>query len=141
MRQTKLDILKKINFGKRVAEDERTELSAYFVETEQWQRLLKDDIDIVVGAKGTGKSALFCLLFEHSREDSHDILCIAADNMKGATVFKTLDSETVPSVETIIYLWIAIYNCITCKRVRQKGATYSRNICTKRCSREGWYLT
>lgn len=105
MRQTKLDILKKINFGKRVAEDERTELSAYFVETEQWQRLLKDDIDIVVGAKGTGKSALFCLLFEHSREDSHDILCIAADNMKGATVFKTLDSETVPSVETIIYLW------------------------------------
>ncbi|TNI94686.1 P-loop ATPase, Sll1717 family [Aeromonas allosaccharophila] len=121
MRQTKLDILKKINFGKRVAEDERTELAAYFVETEQWRRLLEDDIDIVVGAKGTGKSALFCLLFEHSREDRHDILCVAADNVKGATVFKSLDGETVPSVETIIYLWKLYIIALLVNELDKKG--------------------
>ena len=49
------------NFGSRIAEDD-TQLNTYFVETEQWRKILNGDIDIVFGAKGAGKSALYSLL-------------------------------------------------------------------------------
>ena len=53
--------LQAANFGSRIAEDD-TELHSYFVETEQWRKILNGDIDIVFGAKGAGKSALYSLL-------------------------------------------------------------------------------
>ena len=49
-------------FGSRVAEDEGEGLLSYFVETEQWRKLIAGDVDIVYGAKGAGKSALYSLL-------------------------------------------------------------------------------
>jgi hypothetical protein len=58
----KLNLLKNISFGERVAEDEITELAKYFVETDQWSRMLKGEIDVVRGDKGAGKSAIYSLL-------------------------------------------------------------------------------
>ena len=58
----KREILRSSNFGMRVAEDESSELEKYFVETDQWQRTFKGDVDIVYGSKGAGKSALYSLL-------------------------------------------------------------------------------
>lgn len=37
----KLQWLKTISFGARVAEDESGELAKYFVETDQWNRIVK----------------------------------------------------------------------------------------------------
>ena len=54
----KIDLLKAIKFGHRIAEDEAEELSKYFVSTEDWRRLFENEIDIIYGTKGAGKSAL-----------------------------------------------------------------------------------
>ena len=51
-------ILTATSFGSRVAEDESDELSSYFVETEQWRKIIAGDVDIIYGPKGSGKSAL-----------------------------------------------------------------------------------
>jgi hypothetical protein len=58
----KKQTLTSATFGSRVAEDETDGLHSYFVETEQWRKLVAGDIDIVFGAKGAGQSALYSLL-------------------------------------------------------------------------------
>ena len=60
----KRQILQMSNFGQRVAEDESAELEHYFVQTDHWARIFGGEIDVIYGAKGTGKSALFSLLIE-----------------------------------------------------------------------------
>jgi hypothetical protein len=56
------DLLTQISFGARVAEDETSELASYFVETDQWGRLFRGEVDIIKGEKGAGKSAIYSLL-------------------------------------------------------------------------------
>lgn len=56
------DVLVNAGFGSRIAEDEVDNLHSYFVETDQWKRLLSGEVDVVFGAKGAGKSALYSLL-------------------------------------------------------------------------------
>lgn len=58
----KREVLRATTFGKRVAEEEGDELSTYFVETDQWKRISEGEVDIVYGAKGSGKSAIYSLL-------------------------------------------------------------------------------
>lgn len=45
-----------INFGGYVAEDEDN-LSSYFKKTNTWQGLTEGNLDIILGQKGSGKSA------------------------------------------------------------------------------------
>jgi ABC-type uncharacterized transport system YnjBCD ATPase subunit len=66
--QDKYEILRSISFGQRVAEEEADLLETYFVETDQWTRLFRGDIDVVYGPKGSGKSALYSLLIAKSGE-------------------------------------------------------------------------
>ena len=40
----KRDVLRSTTFGKTIAEEEGVGLSAYFVETEQWQKIFAGDI-------------------------------------------------------------------------------------------------
>ena len=50
------EILSGLSFGKRVAEQEREALAAYFVETAQWQRIIRGEADIVYGARARGRA-------------------------------------------------------------------------------------
>ena len=59
-------VLRTLSFGQRIAEEERDYLANYFVETDQWRRMYSGDVDIVYGAKGSGKSALYFLLLDRS---------------------------------------------------------------------------
>lgn len=59
---SKREVLQTTTFGQRVAEAEEAELSSYFVETDEWRKIFAGDVDIVYGAKGAGKSALYSLL-------------------------------------------------------------------------------
>jgi hypothetical protein len=58
----KRDILSASNFGQRIAEEEGEALRLYFVETDQWKRIFSGAVDVVYGAKGSGKSAIYSLL-------------------------------------------------------------------------------
>jgi hypothetical protein len=58
----RLDLLKQVTFGAQVAEDEVNALESYFVETNEWARMIRGEIDIVRGEKGlaTAQYILYC---------------------------------------------------------------------------------
>ena len=59
-------ILQSCKFGERVAEEESSELEKYFVETDQWARTYRGEVDVIYGPKGSGKSALYSLLIQRT---------------------------------------------------------------------------
>jgi predicted ATP-dependent serine protease len=93
----RMQLLKQISFGARVAEDETNELESYFVETDQWDRIFGGEIDVVKGEKGAGKSAIYSLL--STKSDAlfdKRILLITAEEPRGAPVFKELVTDPPP---------------------------------------------
>jgi len=99
-------ILREISFGARVAEEEAAELKTYFVETDQWLRLYRGEIDVVYGAKGSGKSAMFALLL--SREDAlfdRHILMAAVEDPRDAPVFGQLVADEPTTEFELRALW------------------------------------
>ena len=93
-------------FGQRIAEDEADELISYFVETEQWRRVISGQVDVVYGPKGSGKSALYSLLRQKRellREEA--IFMAAGENIRGTPVFEALVGDPPASEEQFRGLW------------------------------------
>jgi hypothetical protein len=67
MAPSKRGLLTGLSLGKRVAEEEVDDLALYFVETEQWRKVLADEVDVIFGSKGAGKSALYSALLQRER--------------------------------------------------------------------------
>lgn len=67
--KTKLDVEIPISFGEYVAEDERAELSDYFVNTAEYQKVMSSGTAIFVGRKGTGKTATMLRATDELRSD------------------------------------------------------------------------
>lgn len=110
-KMTKQDILRSINFGQRVAEEEADVLGTYFVETDHWERLFRGDIDVVYGAKGAGKSALYALLLSRSNElFDRNVLLVAAENPRGAPAFRDLLTDPPTTEREFVGLW-KLYFC------------------------------
>jgi hypothetical protein len=102
----KRDILTSSTFGQRIAEDEADELISYFVETEQWRRVIGGQVDVVYGPKGSGKSALYSLL--RKKEDlllEQMTLMAAGENIRGTPVFEALVADPPASEEQFRGLW------------------------------------
>lgn len=102
-----IQTLKTISIGESVAEREKQGLAGYFVETEAWQKLYGGLIDIVYGAKGTGKSALYLLLTDKSDELlSKGINVVPGEEVENDPVFRSLEeSEEMPSETEFRDLW------------------------------------
>jgi hypothetical protein len=99
-------ILRSTTFGQRVAEEETDVLSTYFVETDHWQRLYRGDIDVIYGPKGSGKSALYSLVFSRSAElFDRNTLLVAGENPRGATAFRDLATDPPASEREFVGLW------------------------------------
>lgn len=103
---TKKEILRVVTFGHRIAEEESGELSSYFVQTDQWHRIFNGKIDIIYGAKGSGKSAIYSELLNR-REVllKRRVLVIPAENLRGAPAFKDLIADPPTSEEEFCTLW------------------------------------
>ena len=102
----RLALLKKTSFGERVAEDEVAKLAGYFVETDQWDRIFKGEIDVVRGDKGSGKSAIYSLLVT-KRNDLFDkgILLVTGEKPRGMPVFKDLVADPPTTEQEFVALW------------------------------------
>jgi hypothetical protein len=59
LRFTRPDLLSRISLGDPMAENEFETLADYYVPTDPYQRALRGEVNLVVGRKGTGKTALF----------------------------------------------------------------------------------
>lgn len=64
--------LQKINFGETIAEHESTNINNYFVETANSSALMKGEYNIVIGRKGTGKTATLYYLDRDLRNDKRN---------------------------------------------------------------------
>ncbi|WP_454676251.1 P-loop ATPase, Sll1717 family [Achromobacter marplatensis] len=119
---SKLEVLKRIKIGERVAEEEADELVRYFLETDQWHQMRSGEIDVVYGPKGSGKSALYTLLSKKENELFDDGILIApAENVRGATVFRSIVSDPPPSELSFIYLWKIYCLILVARTLREYG--------------------
>jgi len=117
---TKHEVLQATTFGERIAEDERSELNSYFVETDQWRRIFAGGVDIVYGAKGSGKSALYFLLLNRTNElFDQGILVIPAENPRGAPVFKDLIQDPPTSEDEFRALWKFYFLSLIARHLRE----------------------
>lgn len=109
----KKSVLRATTFGERVAEEEGESLSSYFVETDLWHQLQAGDIDVIYGAKGSGKSALYALLYQNTDQlFDRGILLTAAENPRGATAFKDLENDPPVKEQEFIGLWKLYFACL-----------------------------
>jgi uncharacterized membrane protein len=103
----KRSVLSETTFGMRVAEEEGDELKSYFVETEQWRKILAGDVDVVYGPKGSGQSAIYSLL--NSEKDNlrtlRRIVVIPAENPRGTPAFRDLVDDPPASEDDFRSLW------------------------------------
>jgi hypothetical protein len=67
-------LLASLTFGDPMAENELQTLGSYFIETDQYQRTLRGEANLVVGRKGMGKTALFSQLRNRLRRDKQNIV-------------------------------------------------------------------
>ncbi len=88
----------RINFGNRVAEDEENQLPDYFLSTRYWKNLINGKIDVILGPKGSGKSALYLNLLSKEIElKSRSIFLFKAENPRGDTIFSLFNQITATS--------------------------------------------
>jgi hypothetical protein len=118
----RLDLLRQMSFGSQVAEDEVNALASYFVETNQWARIAKGEIDIIRGEKGAGKSAIYSLLMTKIGDFfDNGILLVAAENPRGATVFKDLVADPPTTEQGFLLLWKLYALTIITQQLRDYG--------------------
>ena len=66
--------LMRLTLGASSAENEFQELSNYYVETDEFRRALRAEVQIVLGRKGSGKTALFFRLRDRLRSDPKNVV-------------------------------------------------------------------
>lgn len=116
----KFELLKSISFGARVAEDEINELGKYFVETDQWSRMVKGDIDVVRGAKGAGKSAIYSLLITRANESfNRKILFVPGEKPHGTPVFKDIIANPPTEEVEFVGLWKLYILALVGRKMRE----------------------
>jgi hypothetical protein len=123
----RLQLLKSITFGERVAEDETSALGQYFVETDQWERIFDGKIDVIRGDKGSGKSAIYSLLDSKANQlFDRRVLLTTAENPRGDTVFSDLVSDPPTSENEFVFLWKLYYVSLVAAKLKEFDFTNDR---------------
>lgn len=100
-------ILLEFDIGDDVAEfDER--LSSYFVETSSFRDIITDKADLILGAKGSGKSAIFKHLANPNADipELNDVDIIPAFNVQGSVIFRRLSASPPVSASAYRFIWV-----------------------------------
>ena len=90
-----LPLVRGLKLGSDVAEQD-SQLSKYFVRTATYLDLIDDEIDVILGPKGSGKSALSRALVDTSSPkpgELDDVEIVAAFNLQGSSIFRRLSTE------------------------------------------------
>jgi hypothetical protein len=66
--------LQSLRIGEPTAENEMTTLASYFLKTDQFNRALRGEANLVVGRKGAGKTALFLQVRDKIRLDKRNVV-------------------------------------------------------------------
>ena len=74
--QEKRSELHNFNIGECIAEHETEGIPKYFVETADFKNILRSEYNIVVGRKGTGKTATLYYTFNKLSNRRHKLICL-----------------------------------------------------------------
>ena len=101
-------LLEGLSLGSSVAEFD-SELSRYFLRTHTFRSLVHDDIDIVAGDKGSGKTAIYRYLSDYagSIDELKDVVVLPGFNPSGSPVFQRLAQRDPLSENQYISVWKA----------------------------------
>jgi len=133
---TKKELLEKISFGESIAEQEADKLKDYFFQTDFWRSVRSGKNDIVYGAKGAGKSAIYMsLVNDIDNLFDESILVSLAENPQGNTAFSNLTNDPPTSETEFIRLWKLYFLVITSRvleeyDIKDKSASKIRQILT-----------
>jgi hypothetical protein len=72
--QLQLSLLDSIQCGDAAAENEQDQLSYYFLETEEFKSALEGRTNLVIGRKGSGKSAIFYQIRDRIRINKRNVV-------------------------------------------------------------------
>lgn len=118
----KREVLEALSFGQRIAEEEVEQLSSYFVETDLWRRIFAGEVDIVYGAKGSGKSAIYSLLLGRAATlRARRVAVLAAENPRGAPVFKDLVADPPTDENEFRGLWKLYFLALVARTLMDQG--------------------
>jgi hypothetical protein len=67
-------LLQSLRIGDPTAENEMSTLSEYYLQTDEYQRALRGAVNLAVGRKGSGKTALFVQLRDKIRRDKRNVV-------------------------------------------------------------------
>lgn len=124
---SKNELLTHANFGQRIAEEETDELTSYFVETDQWRQILAGRVDVVYGAKGSGKSALYSLLRANAAGlEARGVFLATGERPRGAPVFKNLVGDPPASETEFVALWKFYIAGIVAQALHDRGVDNSK---------------
>ncbi|MEG9502827.1 MAG: hypothetical protein MIN69_13380 [Methylorubrum extorquens] len=73
-KRSRVGLLEKIDIGTSAAEREAPKLDYYFIRTAEFARALRSDGSIVIGRKGSGKSAIFYQVVADKLEDKRNLI-------------------------------------------------------------------
>jgi hypothetical protein len=119
----KREVVEALDLGDYVAEDETERLGQYFISTQQWIDVRKGEIDLVLGLKGSGKSAIFSLLSEQAEELAKQGTTIRlAENLEGDPVFSILLERTPQTEREWQGLWKLYFLSIAAGVLKETGA-------------------
>lgn len=101
------ELLRSIQLGSDVAESD-SGLSSYFFHTTAFDEMVDDEVDILLGPKGSGKTAIFRMLSEQGAElePISDVDVIPAFNTQGAVVFGQTPNEHLTDPRLMRRVWI-----------------------------------
>lgn len=66
--------LQSLQIGDPTAENEMTTLGNYFLRTDQYSKAVRGEVNLVVGRKGAGKTALFIQVRDKTRTDKRNVV-------------------------------------------------------------------
>jgi hypothetical protein len=96
----------------------------YFVETDQWNRIVKGEIDVVIGAKGAGKSAIYSLLITQEREFlDRNTLLVPGEKPRGTPVFKDIIANPPTAEVEFVGLWKLYILALVGRKMRESEVT------------------
>lgn len=67
-------LLSRVSMGDPMAENEFTTLGEYYLQTDEFGRAARGEVNLVVGRKGTGKTALFSQVRDQKRKNRKNIV-------------------------------------------------------------------
>jgi hypothetical protein len=115
---TKRDVVEKLYIGQGIAERETDTLAQYFFQTIQWDRIYAGEIDIILGPKGSGKSAIYFLLKKREGElEQRGIYLVTAENPQGEPVFRQIVTASPKDERSFSFLWKLYFLVIATKKL------------------------